>query len=193
MKEPATWNLVTERLELRPVTTDDAEEFFPLLADPEISRDMAWSAHSDLEQSRSFLAEAERSLEARRAVHWAVRREGRIVGLFSLIDIRGRHRAIEYNRAELAYWLAPSEQRRGFMTEAGRAVIAFAFQEMDLNKLLVAHHVGNAASEGLIRKLGFRELYREEEAFRKDGVFVDCVHYDLLRSAWEPSQTETAS
>lgn len=191
MKEPDRWTLSTARLELRPVTADDAEAFFPLLADPEISKDMAWSAHSDLEQSRAFLADAARAFEARRAVHWAVRREGRLVGLFSLIDIRGRHRAIEYGRAELAYWLAPSEQRQGFMTEAGRAVIDFAFRELGLNKLLVAHHVGNAASEGLIRKLGFRELYREEEAFRKNGVTIDCIHYDLLRSAWERASSPT--
>jgi ribosomal-protein-alanine N-acetyltransferase len=188
MKEPKSWILQTERLELRPVTKNDAEAFFPLLSDPDISRDMAWNAHSDLEQSRKFLEEAACAFESRRTVHWAVRNQGCLVGLFSLIDIRGCHRAIEYNRAELAYWLSPAKQRQGFMTEAGHSVIDFAFREMGLNKLIVAHHLGNAASEGLIRKLGFRKLYLEEQAFRKNGVAVDCIHYDLHRSAWELSR-----
>mgnify|MGYP003638441030 CR=1 FL=1 len=191
MNEPASWNLTTTRLELRPVEVSDAETFFPLLSDPEISKDMAWSSHSTVEQSQAFLEDAVRALEARRAIHWAVRREGRIVGLFSLIDICGRHRAIEYDRAELAYWLAPAEQRQGFMTEAGRAVIAFAFRDLGLNKLVVAHHVGNAASEGLILKFGFRKLYYEHEAFRKNGISIDCIHYDLLRSTWEETQSHS--
>lgn len=174
----------TDRLVLRPVDESEAAEFYPLFSDAEISRDMAWSPHSCLEQSRSFLREAARSFKASRAIHWSVRSVDSLIGMFSLIDLRGQHRAIEYNRAELAYWVVSGERRRGFMTEAGEAVIDFAFEEIELNKLIVSHHVGNAASEGLIRKLGFRKLYEEEQAFRKDGKLIDVVHYDLLRSAW---------
>ena len=130
MRPPESWHLRTERLSLRPVQASETEEFFPLFSDPAISKDMAWTAHTALEQSCQFLNEAEHSLNLMRAVHWGIRYEGNLVGLFSLLDVRGRQRSIDYNRAELAYWLSPSHQRRGFMTEAGIAVVDFSFTQM---------------------------------------------------------------
>lgn len=184
MRTPNSWHLTTERLSLLPVQPSETAEFFPLFSDPAISKDMAWTAHTAPEQSRKFLVEAENSLKLMKAVHWGVRHEGILVGLFSLIDVRGRHRSIDYDRAELAYWISPNYQRRGFMTEAGIAAIEFAFTQMHLNKLIVSHHAGNTASERLIRRLGFRFLYLEQEAFSKNGMKIDVHHYDLLHSAW---------
>lgn len=192
MRTPKSWHLTTERLSLLPVQAAETEDFFPLFSDPAISKDMAWTAHTAPEQSRKFLVEAENSLKLMRAVHWGVRHEGNLVGLFSLIDVRGRHRSIDYDRAELAYWLSPYYHRRGFMTEAGMAVIEFAFTQMNLNKLIVSHHAGNTASEKLIRKLGFKYLYLEQEAFSKNGMKIDVHHYDLLNSTWARSSQVTS-
>lgn len=188
MRTLESWHLTTERLSLRPVQVSETEEFFPLFCDPVISKDMAWTAHTDRDQSRQFLIDAENAFKLMRAVHWAVRHQGSLVGLFSLIDLRARHRSIDYNRAELAYWLSPSHQRRGFMTEAGIAVVDFSFTQMNLNKLIVSHHAGNTASERLIRKLGFRFLYLEQEAFSKNGMKIDVHHYDLLHSSWQKNR-----
>jgi len=185
MRTPDIWHLKTERLSLLPVQASKAGEFFPLLSDPSISKDMGWEAHTEIEQSQQFLTEAESSLERLRAVHWTVRHQRTLIGLFSLIDVRGRHRAIDYDRAELAYLISPNFQRLGLMTEAAVAVINFAFTQMCMNKLIVSHHAGNTASEKLIRKLKFQHLYLEKEAFSKNGTKIDVHHYELLYSAWK--------
>lgn len=184
MKTPPSWQLKTARLFLDPVKVSDAQDFYPHFSNPEICRDMAWSAHTSIAESESFLQQAELAFRSKRAVHWAVRNDGETIGLFSLIDIRGTHRSIEYNRAELAYWLAPNYQRQGFMTEAGLAVIAFAFDKMELRKLLVSHHAANEASRKLICKMGFELLYKETESFLKNNQVIDVWHYSLSREQW---------
>jgi len=181
--------LQTSRLDLKPTGVEDAEELFPHLSNPGISRDMAWSPHVEVSETLAFLEAVQRSHEAGTARHWTIRHEGEVIGLFSLIDIRRRHRAITYDRAELAYWLSPAYQRRGFMSEAGRELVRAAFEELGLENLVVAHHVGNAASEGLIRRLGFVYSHREDRAFRKDDVWIDCLHYRLPRAVWQQTRT----
>lgn len=181
-------DLNTSRLSLKLAATEDAADLFPHLSNPEISRDMAWSPHADLSETRDFLEAVQRSHRSGGALHWTIRHEGTAIGLFSLIDIRRQHRAITYDRAELAYWLAPAYQRRGFMSEAGAAVVRAAFEDLGLENLVVAHHVGNAASEGLIRRLGFVYSHREDRAFRKGDEWIDCLYYRLPRAVWEQSQ-----
>lgn len=185
--------LKTNRLVLTPASVGDAEELFPHLSNPGISKDMAWTPHTSIAETRAFLESVQRSRESGTARHWTIRYESAAVGLFSLIDIRRQHRAITYDRAELAYWLAPAFQRRGIMSEAGREVIRFAFEDLGLETLVVAHHVGNAASEGLIKRLGFVYSHREDRAFSKGGVWIDCLHYRLPRSVWEQSRNATST
>ncbi len=179
------YDLKTERLTMRPVCVEDADALWPHLSNPEIPRDMAWEAHQEFAETIAFLKRAEEGLELGHTVHWAVLLNERIAGLFSLIAIKRQHRAITYDRAELAYWLAPEFQRKGIMTEAGIAAIRFSFEKLGLNKLVVSHHVGNVASEKLIKKLGFRWMCRENRSFCKWGNWIDCEHYEMLSSEWQ--------
>lgn len=127
VKFPSNFTIKADQLALPPVVKSDAFELYQLMSIPEISRDMAWSPHSDLHESQTFLRNAIDDFKKGKSVHWCIRFVCKIIGLFSLIDIRGLHRAIVYNRAEIAYWLDPNYQRRGFMSDAASAVIAFAF------------------------------------------------------------------
>jgi ribosomal-protein-alanine N-acetyltransferase len=179
------FNLKTPRLNLSPIVLSEADEFYPHLANDQISLDMAWTPHETIGETKQFILQAEDRFKSGSAIHWTIRFEERVVGLISLIDIRRTHRAITYNRAELAYWLTPSVQRLGLMSEACKAVIEFSFSKFALIKLIVSHHVGNTASKMLIKKMGFRYLYREELAFTKNGKRIDVQHYDLSSEAWE--------
>lgn len=174
--------LTTERLELRPICPGDASELFPFVSDPGISRYMSWEPHASLEVTHAFIADVERRMQEGTTIAWVVRerQSGAVCGLISLIAIMRTHRAIRYDKAELAYWIGPSFQGRGFATEACRAVIDYAFRVMQLNKLGVAHDSENAASAALIERLGFRRIGVEYRHFAKGGRWVDHVVYELL-------------
>jgi ribosomal-protein-alanine N-acetyltransferase len=172
--------LSTDRLQLRLLTNADLEAVWPGVSDPEVSENMSWSAHRNKEETRIFLERIETDFAAGKGITWAVRTAGEFCGIFSIISILRRHRALRYDRGELAYWCLPKHQGKGIMSEAGRSVIAYAFGPLGLNRLVVAHHLENVASRKLIERLGFRAIGTEHEAFMKNGRWIDTKIYELL-------------
>jgi ribosomal-protein-alanine N-acetyltransferase len=176
--------LCTRRLKLVPAAQSDADDMWPHLSDPEISLHMAWEPHSCKDETFAFLKRVEQDWGAARSLTWAIRcaDTAEFVGLFSIINIHRIHRALVYDRGELAYWCVRHWRGTGVMAEAGHAVIDYAFDTVRLNRLVVGHHLDNLASESLIRKLGFEEIGVEHEAFQKHGKWIDIRIYELLQS-----------
>ena len=176
-------SLVTERLELRPICSDDATAIWPYVSDPEISRYMSWEPHASLAVTEAFIEDVCRRMDDGSTISWVVREsaKGRVCVLVSLIVIMRTHRALRYDKAELAYWIGRPFQGKGYATEACGAVIDYAFRSLGLNKITVAHDAENAASGALIRRLGFRLIGVEYRHFCKNGRWIDHVIYELLR------------
>lgn len=172
--------LKTERLLLRPLAPEDLEMIWPDISDPEISRYMAWEAHTDKSQTAEFLRGEVARREEGRGCTWAVLKDGEFCGIVSLISLVRSHRALRYDKAELAYWLGRRFQGQGIMTEAVHRVMRFAFEDWGLHKLFVSHFVVNDASGRLIRRLGFRYVGEQLEEFQKDGVWHNHKNYELL-------------
>jgi ribosomal-protein-alanine N-acetyltransferase len=59
---------------------------------------------------------------------------------------------------ELGFHLLPSAWGRGYATEAGAAVVAFAFDEVGATALFAGHHPENHASRRALGKLGFQRI-----------------------------------
>src|SRR5260370_12253859 len=141
--------LTTERLVLRPLQADDVDLLWPHISDPEISKYMAWEAHTERSQTVDFVSNEMTRCAEGRGTTWAILKDEALCGIISLIGWVRSHRALTYNKAELAYWLGRKYQRQGIMTEAGRRVLRFAFHELKLHKIFVSHFFLNKASEQL--------------------------------------------
>src|SRR6185295_11668744 len=157
--------LTTERLVLRPLQAEDVDLLWPDIADEEISKHMAWDAHKDKSQTIAFVQGEIERRESRKGITWAIIKDGSFCGIFSIIGLVRTHRALTFNKAELAYWLGRKYQGQGLMTEAGRRVLQFAFQELGLHKIFVSHFSINRSSENLIKRLGFRYVGEQLEEF----------------------------
>lgn len=179
--------ITTARLALREIEEADAERIWPYVSDPEISRHMSWHAHRSLDETRAFIADVRARMQAGSTLALVIidRASGSVCGLVSLIAIMRTHRALRYDKAELAYWLGSEFRGRGYATEACRAVLQYGFENLGLNKVTVAHALENGASRDLIRRLGFREVGIEYRHFQKDGHWIDHVTYELLKCDWE--------
>jgi RimJ/RimL family protein N-acetyltransferase len=72
------------------------------------------------------------------------------------------------------YWaVSPAHQRRGYATEAARAVIAYAFAELGLARIVATTSYDNAPSIGVMRKVGMhiaRNPYPDPPWFQVVGV-----------------------
>jgi [ribosomal protein S5]-alanine N-acetyltransferase len=173
--------LITTRLRLRPIQAGDEHILWPAIADPEICRYMAWEAHETPGQTSAFVqSELVRQQEGRGITWMIFHANGEFCGIVSVIGVLRQHRALLYDRGELAYWLVPASRHQGIMHEAIAAVLRFGFSALNLHKLVVSHFSTNLASEQLIRRSGFRYIGEQVDEFKKNGVWHSHKCYELL-------------
>jgi [ribosomal protein S5]-alanine N-acetyltransferase len=157
--------LVTERLELRPFGGDDEAIHGLVFADPLVAIPFAGVTRT-LEEVRAWLAH--RALQAAEddLGFWAVVRgsDDALLGLVALQpyvpwwivwehDPAARHRRVE---VELSYALGRRYWGNGYATEAGRALVSYAFERLRLARIAYGVDGANERSVGVMRRLGFR-------------------------------------
>jgi RimJ/RimL family protein N-acetyltransferase len=157
--------LATGRLVLRPFTREDEAVHELVFADPRVAGPFCRATRT-LEQVRDWLVH--RALQAAEddLGFWAVvrRADGALLGLVALQpyvpwwivfehDPAARHRQVE---VELSYALGRRHWGNGYATEAGRALVAYAFGTLGLPRIAYGVDGANARSVGVMRRLGFR-------------------------------------
>ena len=83
---------------------------------------------------------------------------------------------------ELGYWLSPEFQGQGLMTEAGAAVVDFAFHTLKIQRLSVGCFAANQASKQLIKKLQFQLVEKKELANPNSQGALEPYEIYLLES-----------
>jgi ribosomal-protein-alanine N-acetyltransferase len=84
----------------------------------------------------------------------------------------------------LGYWIGEAHARNGYMTEALRLTLHFAFERLRLHRLEAACLPTNAPSRGLLVKVGFREEGYARKYLCIDGAWQDHLLFALLREEW---------
>ncbi len=84
--------------------------------------------------------------------------------------------------ASLGYWIGGRHARRGYMTEAGRAIVAFGFRDLGLHRIEAACLPHNIASRTLLARVGFHEEGLARDYLMIDGVWQDHVTFAILRN-----------
>lgn len=87
-----------------------------------------------------------------------------------------------HDSGDLGYWLATSACGNGYMTEAARAVLGFAFQRAKAHRVRVAAGTDNHASLAVIRRLGFHFEGVARHAEQVQGRWIDHALFGLLVS-----------
>lgn len=91
--------------------------------------------------------------------------------------------------ASLGYWIGKPFARRGYMSEAVRCAVTFAFEHVGLHRLEAACLPSNAASQSVLRRCGFREEGLARRYLRINGEWQDHLLFGYLRDD-EPTRTE---
>ena len=87
---------------------------------------------------------------------------------------------------EVGWHLHPDSWGHGYATEAAGALLRWAFETMDLNRVQAEVDTRNAASARVLEKLGFvREGTLREDCI-VNGEVSDSWVYGLLRREWQP-------
>lgn len=137
----------TERLILRPLTTDDAEAVFQWTKDERVTKYLSYSTYSSAEQVREWL-------ETVSHVWGFVRKsDGLLIGSG---DIQPDKSPDETDNGFWAfgYCFRYDCWNKGYCTETTKAMIKYAFENCGARKFIAQHAVDNPASGRVMEKCG---------------------------------------
>jgi len=181
--------LTTERLILRPCVAGDADAIQRLVSDVEIARNTLMIPHPYPEGGAAewIGKHAARVDDSEEIVFGVVEREsGEIVGVIGLVPKK-------HNRAEIGYWIGVPYWGRGYASEAARAVIAYAFENLGLNRVEAAHFSRNPASGRVMQKAGMTHEGTHREAVLKWDEYLDTEMYAIVRREWRRDEAALRS
>lgn len=170
--------LETERLILRPFRRGDEDDIFAILLDKEGSYlcdgEEPFQPEDRFTPQYAELMDAYETQDNRLLLE--LKGQNKVIGVVSFWEDDRRY----VPTRALVYQLHPDYQRKGYATEAVDAVIRSLFAETDTQLIVADAFVQNAASQALLRKLGFTQ----EGIIRKGGFYppvgvVDSVSFYL--------------
>lgn len=187
------------RLVARPFVPDDAPAVRDACDDPDVAH---WiyglPSPYTLADAESFIAAARDRLAAGDRARLAVADEvtGELLGSVSL-DLYPERAA-----GEIGYWVKREARRRGVALAAARLVVRWGFEAVGAGQLEILTYPGNAASQALAEKLGFRRtgllpgFLPAELGKQREGRYVppaggsppardDQVLFTLPAGGWE--------
>jgi [ribosomal protein S5]-alanine N-acetyltransferase len=171
--------LSTRRLTLRVPTAADAAAFQVLLSIPDVTRHSNWPDAPSKAQGERYLRWMSKLYASGKGCAWIIedRDSGTLIG------------AIRFNRfekkwkfGEIGYELHPDFWGKGLMTEAVHAAVACGHQTFRLNRIEAWTLPGNAASDRVLEKTGFRyEGTQRQKAWFK-GAYHDFRMFGRVAS-----------
>ena len=141
----------TERLILRKPRHEDAPAIFAGWAqDQEVTRYLTWRPHERIEQTQEFLQRCLSAWEHHTRFPYMItlKATGQVIGM---IDPR-----IEVPAVGIGYGAARAHWRKGYITEATRAIIDWAFQQPSIYRVYATTDVENLASQRVLEKSGMQ-------------------------------------
>ncbi len=148
LREASIPVLETERLVLRAPCREDAKAIAALANDRRIAENTRRIPHPyPLADAEQFISAPTNSTGEMALTIFA--RDGALMGGCSLSVLDGP-------APEIGYWLGMPHWGKGFATEAVRALIDYAFTELDHTTLQAGARVTNPASRRILEKCGFQ-------------------------------------
>lgn len=167
----------TERLILREVSLDDVQEMFFLRSDESVLTYLDKAPEKSTEETRAMIETIKNNATNNDGIFWVITVKGdnTMIGSICYWRLDKAH-----YRAEIGYVLHPSQQGKGIMDEAMKAVLQYGFETMKLHSVEANVNPGNKASMKLLERNGFvKEAYFRENYYY-NGRFLDSVIYSLI-------------
>ncbi|MDI1479371.1 GNAT family N-acetyltransferase [Polyangium sp. y55x31] len=142
----------TERLTIRKLTLADAPFIFRLVNDPDFLAYIGDRGVRTLEDAEAYLRNGPfASYERHGHGLWgvALKETGELIGMSGLLKRE------QYADVDIGYAFLPEFRGGGYAFESGSAVLEIAASVVALRRVIALVSPANAASIGLLKKLGF--------------------------------------
>lgn len=172
----------TPRLVLRKLNSKDAKDMYEYSSKSEVTKFLSWTEHESEKYTKKYLKFIASKYKSGEYLDWGItlKSSGKLIGTcgFTSIDLSN-------SKGEIGYVLNPAFCHNGYAAEAVKAVLEYAFDTLELNRMEARVMEGNIPSVKLLEKCGMTfEGKGEEEIFVK-GEFKNILHYSLLKDRFK--------
>jgi ribosomal-protein-alanine N-acetyltransferase len=175
--------ITTERLVLNTFARADVPAIFAYASNPNVALRTSFCPHNSLADSEAFLAWRDKVSfdRGRQVCHiWAIRERAAPAAIGS-IDFSNYEKGEGVGRID--YALSEPFWGKGYMTEAARAVVAWAFRKFpNLGKIESSFLEGNVGSRRVMEKCGMKYVGESTAQFDKHPQPVKCFNFEVLRT-----------
>ena len=173
----------TERLLLRQLQLGDVYEYYErLFGDGEVAQYMLFDPHQTIMESLEAVQQKLKRYEEENFYCWAVelKEEGGLMGLVELLRFDEQAGSCSF-----AYMLGCNYWNQGYGTELLKAVFRFAFEELEVERIVADHMTPNVASGRAMEKAGMKRIGTEEGKYEKLGISFDAEIYEICNEKAE--------
>jgi len=144
--------LETERLTLRQLSLEDANEIFRLRSDKSVNKFLDRPIAKTIDDANQFINKINDSIAKNELIYWAItfKNHPKLIGTICLWNI-----SEDRTKAEIGFELLPDHQGKGIMWEVLPIVIKFGFEIMKLDFINGEVDSNNLKSIKLMEKNGF--------------------------------------
>ncbi len=175
-------SLNTERLALRFIEAGDAQAQFDIFSDPQVMRYWSSAPWTTMAQADEAIAQALAGYASGDDLYLAIvlKASGEMIGTIKLYAFHRTNR-----RCDLGYALARAHWGYGYLAEAMRVALDYAFGELQLNRIEADIDPRNTPSEKLLERMGFQKEGYMRERWIVNGEICDTAFYGLLQRDWK--------
>jgi [ribosomal protein S5]-alanine N-acetyltransferase len=172
----------TNRLVLRQVTKDDAEDILKYLSDKNVMEHYGMEPFKSLDDALDEIYWYQSIFEKKTGIRWGITLKGqeRVIGSCGFLNIVPQH-----YRSEIGFELSKDFWGQGIASEAVEVVIKYGFEQLNLQRIQALIEPPNISSQKLVERMGFIKegLLRNYEF--TCGKFDDLFMHSLLKQDFD--------
>ena len=171
-----------KKVNLRPLSQDDAVQFITWMNDPEVTSYLATTKPITLSMEKIWIEHINKSdTEIVFTIEAIDDIEPTVIGSIGLHKIDWLNSSAEFGIVigNKAYW------ENGYGTEAAGLIIKYGFESLNLHRIESAAYKFNKRSIALHKKLGFDVEGNRKKAVYKNGTYHDVITFGFLSKKYK--------
>lgn len=179
MNHCGTTTIETQRLILRPITLDDAQDLYELLSDEKVLKYLTGiPKYTGVDMAISYIGDKLSEKYSKNDYYdWGIEEKstGKMIGRITV------YRLDDFRRmADLIWYLSSTAHGKGYMTEAAQSIVSH-LQSIGFERIEAFADVENQASMRVMQKIGMQyEGTLRKYDCRRDESLYDAAMYSIV-------------
>ena len=179
MEHLGTKELITDRLILRKLKIEDAENVFKNWTnDDNVTEYLSWPTHKDIDSTKHVLNNWIKKYENKDFYLWGIvlKDINEPIGTISVVGNSDKEKIVR-----IGYCIGKKWWKKGITTEAFKRIIEYFFMEVGINRIEAKHVTGNENSGKVMMNCGLKyEGLMKQEHLCNKGL-LDTKNYAILK------------